>query len=147
MGCNTCKSECGREDGCGTRKAAQKDILDDLLGRLYPGRRWGEPDAAACFRAGVPEREVRRHGRALSVALKGPTYFREGGEGDQCSFIYALCLGREPSLLDVRDAGMELLTAQGDAVQLGGQGRAVVRERYLRVAFSKLARLAAVQEV
>ena len=32
MGCDTCKSECGREDGCGTRKATQKVVLDGLAG-------------------------------------------------------------------------------------------------------------------
>jgi len=31
MGCNTCASECGRQDGCGTRKAEQKVVLDRLI--------------------------------------------------------------------------------------------------------------------
>lgn len=149
MGCSTCKTGCGREEGCGPRKAEQKLILDELMGRLYPSRRYGEADAAACFRQGISEREARRHGQALSVLLKAPTYFRPGGEGDLCCSLYVLCLGREPSLLDAREAGLGLLAAQGDALPLSEapSARAVVRERYLRISLSSLARVAAVQEV
>jgi len=59
---------------------------------------------------------------------------RPGGPDDLCEFVYVLCVGREPSLLAVRE------------------GRALpemetVRERHLRVAFSTVARAACIQEV
>ena len=68
MGCDTCKSECGREDGCGTRKATQKVVLDGLAERLYPSRTWGQADDAACFRAGLSLSEVQRLGRQVAAA-------------------------------------------------------------------------------
>lgn len=142
MGCNTCRSECGREDGCGSRKAAQQVLLDGLIQRLYPGRTWGQPDDEAAFRAGLGPFEVGRLRRALAEALCAPTYVRPGGPDDLCSFIYVLCLGREPPLIEVRDseAGLRLLAG---AVPDGP----ALRERYLRLSCSAIGRLVAVQEM
>lgn len=140
MGCSTCKSECGREDGCGTRKAAQKVVLDGLVARLYPGRSWGDPDPAESLGAGLSGGEVRRLGQALSVALKAPVRYVPGEEEDQCRFLYVLCQGREPSLLDLREDRVAL-------EDLGAPDGGTVLERHLRIACSRLGRLAAVQEV
>src|SRR5262245_53475550 len=139
MGCNTCKSECGREDGCGTRKASQKVVLDELVARLYPGRTWGAPDDAACFRAGLSHAEVERLAQRLAVALQAPVYVQPGGGDDLCAFIYVLCLGRAPALLELRAAGVLGSDLSPEAT--------MVRERYLRVACSTVGRLACVQEV
>ena len=92
MGCDTCKSECGREDGCGTRKATQKVVLDGLAARLYPSRTWGLADDEACFRAGLSLSEVQRLGRQVAAVNKAPVFFVPGGEQDLCSFLYVLCL-------------------------------------------------------
>jgi hypothetical protein len=138
MSCNTCKSECGREDGCGTRKAEQKVLLDQLVARLYPSRRWGEPDDAACFRGGLHHSEVVRLAHQLATALKAPAYVQAGGPDDLCSFIYVLCLGREPSLVELRHGGAgAALFPEAD----------LIRERYLRIACSTVTRAACVQEV
>ena len=51
-----------------------------------------------------------------------------------CHYIYVLCLGREPALVDVRDG---LAPPEADHV----------RERYLRVHLSTVARIATIQEV
>ena len=72
MGCDTCKSECGREDGCGTRKATQKVVLDGLAARLYPSRTWGLADDEACFRAGLSLTEVQRLGRQVAAVVNFP---------------------------------------------------------------------------
>ncbi len=142
MGCGTCKSECGREDGCGSRKAAQKLVLDELVIRLYPARTWGQPDEAACFRAGPSEGEVRRLAQSLSIALRAPAFFRPGAPDDLCSFIYVLCVGREPALIGLLGTPHLGLSHLG---QLSPGQR--IDERYLRIALSSCGRLAAVQEV
>ncbi len=71
MGCSTCKSECGREDGCGSRKAEQKDLLDGLIARLYPSRTWGQPDDEASFRGGFTA-------KVASPRRPVPFYFIQG---------------------------------------------------------------------
>ena len=133
MGCSTCTTK----GGCDERKGEERIVLADVVRRVYPDLTWGRPDDEARFRAGVPRREVRRHGRAIAELLKAPTYFREGAADDLCDHIYVLCLGREPALVEVRDG---LARFDGSEVE-------TVRERYLRASFSSVARLAAVQEI
>src|SRR5262249_19122963 len=53
---------------------------------------------------------------------------------DVCEFVYVLCVGREPPLLEVREGRAEPEMER-------------VRERYLRVAFSTVVRAACIQEV
>jgi hypothetical protein len=127
-------SGCTRTDGCETHKGPQRTLIDDALAAIYPGGAWGQPDDEARFGRGVGAREVRRLGRALAEAARAPTFVREGGPEDLCRFVYVLCLGRTPALIDVRD---RLAAPEADHV----------RERYLRVAFSTVARAATVQEV
>jgi hypothetical protein len=130
-------SDCGLQGGCDARKHDQRTLFAEILPRIYPDLTWGRPDDQARFGAGVRPSEASRLGRALSELLRAPTFFRPGGESDLCHFVYVLCFGREPALLDVRDGHARL---DGSEVER-------VTERYLRVAFSTVARLAAVQEV
>jgi hypothetical protein len=112
----------------------QRVVLDAAVASLYPGREWGRPDDEARFRAGVPRSEVRRLARSLSALAKAPTYFRAGAEEDLCDFVWVLCVGRAPALLEVREGRAEVESPH-------------IEEKYLRVCFSTVARLAAVQEV
>lgn len=132
MGC----SDCANAGGCGTRKADEKVLLGELLGRLYPERRWGALDDAARFRAGIGEPEGRRLARRMASVLEAPTYFRAGEDDSLSDSIYVLCVGRAPGLVELRDSDV-LDGVDGDRL----------RERYLRVALSSVARVAAVQEV
>jgi len=129
-GCSTCT----KDGGCETEKGPQRSAIDEALTTIYPTRAWGLPDDEARFGAGISPSEARRLGRALATATKAPTFFRAGGDDDLCSYVYVLCVGREPALVDVRDG---LALAEGDRI----------RERYLRVQFSTVARVACVQEV
>ena len=140
MGCSGCTRKGGDDTagGCEARKAPQRAELDALLARLYPTSAWGHPDDDARFGAGVRPGEVTRLAQALAVACRAPTFVRDGGDEDQCAYVYVLCVGRTPCLLDVRD--------ERAPAQLG-EGEERVRERYLRVALSTAARLATVQEV
>jgi hypothetical protein len=130
-GCADCKSGGG---GCESHKGPQRVVIDEVMRVVYPDRTWGRPDDEARFRAGIREREARALGRSIATAAKAPTFFRPGGPDDLCHYVWVLCLGREPSLLDVRDG---LATPEDDHV----------RERYLRVHLSTVARIATIQEV
>lgn len=130
VGCNGCT----RENGCEAHKQPQRDAIAEALARVYPSGTWGQPDDEARFGTGVGEGEARRLARALSTATRAPTFHRPGAPEDLCEFVYVLCVGREPALVEVRDG---CAAAEGDGV----------RERYLRVALSTVARMATVQEV
>jgi hypothetical protein len=127
-------SNCSREGGCEAHKGPQRLAIDDVLRAVYPDGTWGRPDDEARFRAGIRAREAQALARALSTATRAPTWFRDGGPDDLCHYVWILCLGRTPSLLEVRDG---LAPPEADSV----------RERYLRVHFSTVARLATIQEV
>jgi hypothetical protein len=129
-GCTNCASK----GGCSTRKGEERELLAQLLPELYPARRFGAIDDDA--RDGISEREGRRLARQAAVLLKAPAFFRAGEPHEACDYIYVLCVGREPCLLELRDAA-SLDFQDGDAV----------REKYLRVALSSLARVTTVQEV
>jgi hypothetical protein len=141
MSCSGCKKK-ATGDGCEVHKTPQRAALDETIARIYPigagGRAWGQLDDEARFGAGIRPGEVRRLAQALSVAARAPTFVRPGGEDDLCAFVYILCVGRTPGLLDVRDECVP--------VDLG-LGEERVRERWLRVALSSVARMATVQEV
>ena len=130
MGC----SGCTKTDGCEANKGPQRTIIDSTLATVYPTLTWGEPDDQARFGAGLSPREVQRLARGLSAATRAPAFYRAGGPEDLCDYVYVLCMGREPALVDVRDG---LAEVEGDRI----------RERYLRVHFSTVARVACVQEV
>ncbi len=130
MGCGSCT----RSGGCETNKGPQRVLLAEVLGRVYPERTWGRPDDAARFGAGLRASEVRRLARSIAQATGVPAYYRPGAPEDLCDFVYVLCFGRPPALIEVRDRGVQ---PEAD----------LVRDRYLRVAFSSVARAAAIQEV
>jgi hypothetical protein len=132
MGC----TDCGRKGGCSTRKGEERELLGTLLAEIYPDRRWGEPDDASRFRRGIGEAEGRRIARQAAAALEAPVFYRPGADDELCDYVYVLCVGRAPALVELVDA---------DSIAMPDGDR--IRERYLRVALSSVARVAAVQEV
>jgi hypothetical protein len=129
MGC----TNCNKHEGCETEKGPQRTLIDRTLSLVYPGGVWGQPDDEARFGQGVRPGEVRRLARAISVATRAPVWVRPGGDDDLCEFVYVLCIGREPALLEVREGLPPEMDTQ--------------RDRYLRVAFSTVARAACIQEI
>jgi hypothetical protein len=109
--------------------------MDATLARLYPTRRWGERDETAAFRAGVAGVGPMLADR-LSRALEALSLFCPGTPDEYCDFVYVLCFGRTPSLIEVR---------AGAAPPEAGEGH--IDELYLRVALSSVAPFAAVQQV
>jgi hypothetical protein len=128
-------TDCGRKGGCDHRKGGMFAAMDQSLAELYPSGRWSERDEAVAFRSGVAF-----HGPALAErlakALKALSLFRPGTPEEYCDFVYVLCFGRTPSLIEVREG-----TAAPDAEEEH------IDELYLRVALSSVAPFAAVQQV
>jgi len=130
VSCTNCKSK----TGCDHRKGEMFASLDRALARLYPTRTWGEADDAA------PDGElVDLDGLAdeLAHVLRGATFVRPGDDDEACDFIYALCLGRTPCVVQVRDHGVAPPVEWGDRID----------ELYLRACVSQRAPFAAVQQV
>ena len=111
--------------------------VDRELARLYPTRTWGEPDDGLA--GGIAPDELAALADELAGVLGAATFVREGGDDEPCDFIYALCLGRTPCIVQVRDHGVPPPAEWRDAGEL--------HEQYLRVVVSQRARVAAVQQV
>ncbi|HEY6476787.1 MAG TPA: hypothetical protein VI456_09420 [Polyangia bacterium] len=137
-------TNCGHKGGCDARKHEMFGAVDAALARLYPTRRWDERDEAAGFGAGLDAGEGDALAAALAARLHAATLYRPGGAEETCDYVYVLCLGRTPSLVELRESALEAGAAGAlrDAI-----GEGTVTEVYLRVALSTLAPFAAVQEV
>ncbi len=138
-GCDNCSAKPGCDDHKGSMFAA----LDEALARLYPTRRWGEPDDLARFEAGVGEDDGQALAEELAVELDAATWFRPGGDEEYCDYVYVQCVGREPNLIEVRDGGAQLPEELADVVERGER----IEEQYLRVCVSAMAKMAGVQQV
>jgi hypothetical protein len=115
------------------------DTVESALERLYPSRAWGEPDDAARFGAGISEEDGQAIADELAAELDAVALFRPGHEDEYCDYIYVLCIGREPCAVQIRDGEVPMPEEIGDGD--------VIRELYLRVCLSGMARLAGVQQI
>jgi hypothetical protein len=139
-------TNCGNKGGCDSRKHGMFAAIDDALARLYPTRRWNERDDAVAMEDGVGREEGEALCEALAARMGTATLYRPGDAGEWCDYIYVLCLGRTPSIAQIR----ERLAAGDPAGVPFGEGDAdetTLDERYLRIALSTVARFAGVQEV
>jgi hypothetical protein len=172
MGC----TDCGRKGGCDTRKHGMFAAVDEALARLYPTRRWGERNDTAALDEGISPDEGRALAAQIAARLGTLALFRAGDADEWCDYIYVLCLGRTPSIVEIRQGlapappsesvSDDALAEDGDAAGLDEDGGAAglnedgsasgldedggasgLDERYLRVALSAVARFAGVQEV
>lgn len=132
-GCTNCKGKAG----CDDHKGQMMGTVEQAMEELYPTRTWGEADDTSW--SGIDEDELAAIAEELSIELKAAAFVRMGTEEEPCDYIYILCLGRAPCIVQVRDHGVaipdEWLTT--DAIE----------EQYLRVVISQRTRVAAVQQV
>jgi len=136
-------TNCGKKGGCDARKHEMFGAIDEALARLYPTRRWDERDDAAGFGAGLAAGEGDALAAALSARLKAATLYRPGRPEETCDYIYVLCLGRPPSLVELREAAVDQAAERAVRAAIAD---GPLTEVYLRVALSTLAPFAAVQE-
>lgn len=131
-------TDCGRKGGCDHRKQGMFEAIDQALSRLYPTRRWQDRDDGGELAPGRGPSLARRLAARLgTLALHVP-----GTAEEYCDYVYVLCLGRSPSLLEVREGLADAHQVMDEAADTDG-----VSELYLRVALSTLAPFAAVQQV
>jgi hypothetical protein len=136
MGCTNCNSK----TGCDHRKGAMMASVDQALEQLYPSKTWGEPDDQEV--AGLPADEVAALADELASTLGAATFVRTGGDDEPCDYIYVLCMGRTPCIVQVRDHGVAVPSEWHTATATGS-----LSELYLRLVVSQRARVAAVQQV
>jgi hypothetical protein len=127
-GCTNCHAK----TGCDDRKGDMLAAVDRTLAELYPTRTWGE--AREVLGAGISREELAALADELASVLDAATFVREGDDSEACDFLYVLCMGRTPCVVQVRDHGVPPDVENAD-------------ELYLRVAVSQRARIAAVQQV
>ncbi len=138
-GCTNCKGK----TGCDHRKGSMIAEVDRVLDELYPTRVWGEcQDAAIADGAGMTAEELSALADELATTLEAATFVRFGGDDEACDFIYVLCMGRVPCVVQARDQGVDL---PDEWNSLDENGR--ISELYLRIAISHRARIAAVQQI
>ena len=120
--------------------------VDQALEQLYPTRTWGEPDDQEV--QGLPADEVAALADELASTLGAATFVRTGGDDEPCDYIYVLCMGRTPCVVQVRDHGVGVPAEWYESTPggPGGPGGSI-QELYLRVVLSQRARVAAVQQV
>ncbi len=153
-------TDCGKKGGCDTRKHGMFAAIDEALGRLYPTRRWDERDETVALQAGIPREEGEALATAIAARMGTLALFRAGDADEWCDYIYVLCLGRTPAIVEIRDGRSPAPTDTaagtvsqppdgdlGDTVVIEDGGDVGLDERYLRVALSGVARFAGVQEV
>jgi hypothetical protein len=132
-GCTNCKGKAG----CDDRKGVMLESVDQALDTLYPTKTWGEPDDR--HPSGMTREELDGLADELAQELGAATFVREGGDDEPCDYIYVLCMGRTPCVVQVRDHGVAAPAEWNDVD--------AVEELYLRVVVSQRARVAAVQQV
>lgn len=145
-GCTNCKGKAG----CDDRKGVMLESVDQALETLYPTKTWGESDDTHVD--GMSRDELEGLADELAQELGAATFVREGGEDEPCDYIYVLCMGRTPCVVQVRDHGVpvpaewnDLHAAEMERGELTpARG---IEEMYLRVVVSQRARVAAVQQV
>jgi hypothetical protein len=132
MGC----TNCGAKTGCDHRKGAMMAEVDRALEQLYPTRTWGEPRESD---AGLSTDDLAALAEELAGELNTATFVRPGDDSEPCDYIYVLCMGRAPCVVQVRDHGVPVPDEwhTGDAIH----------ELYLRLVISHRTRVAAVQQV
>jgi hypothetical protein len=135
-------TSCGRKGGCDHRKGVMFAAIDEAMARLYPTRRWGERALAA--EAGVDLGLGQQLADRLARRLGAVAVYLPGGPEEYCDYIYVLCLGRAPCLVELRERGAGARAGLADTGEVEG---AAIEELYLRVCLSAVAPFAAVQQL
>ena len=129
-GCTNCKGKAG----CDDHKGEMLGEVDATLERLYPTKTWGEVAGEV---GGFDDLEALAD--ELATVLNAATFVRRGGDDEPCDYIYVMCLGRVPCVVQVRDHGADIPDEWRTTERID--------ELYLRVCISQHARVAAVQQV
>lgn len=114
------------------------DFVGSELERLYPSRTWGRPDDHERFGGGICHHDGEALADELAQVLDASVLYRPGDDDEYCDYLEILCIGREPSVAQMRFLGAPV------PAEIGSEP---LRELYLRVCLSTMSRIAAVQQV
>lgn len=151
-------TDCGRKGGCSTRKGDMFAAIEAILAGLHPDRRWDHRDEAVALDAGIGPEEGRRLAATIAARLDVATRFVPGEADEWCDYIYVLCLGRAPSIIDLREGGLGAgarvqadadsdADSDGSDAALDDVADEALDDHYLRLALSSVARVVGVQEI
>ena len=79
-GCTNCVGK----SGCTDRKGTMLEQVARVLARLYPTRRWGEPDDEQRYGFGICEHDGEALAAELAQALDASTFYCAGAEDEYC---------------------------------------------------------------
>lgn len=120
------------------------ESVDAALARLYPTQTWGEVDDM--IGDALPRDEIAQLADELATELRAAAFVRTGGDDEPCDYIYILCLGRPPCIVQVRDHGVPPPDEwMSNGMDMRSETR--IEELYLRLVISQRTRMAAVQQV
>ena len=132
-------TNCGSKTGCDHRKGEMMGAVDEALASLYPSKTWGEPDERVAMSLRPDPTDLAGLAEELALELRAATFIRQGGDDEPCDYIYMLCLGRTPCIVQVRDHDVPVPREWEPGVGCN--------ELYLRLCISHRAPMAAIQQV
>ena len=101
VGCSSCKTK----GGCAEHKGPQREVIAATLAAVYPSGQWGQLDDEAAWGRGLSLAATSRLARSIAATARAPVEIVAGRDGDLCHFIYVLCVGRQPTLIELREHG------------------------------------------
>ncbi|MFN0252904.1 MAG: hypothetical protein ACKV2T_38880 [Kofleriaceae bacterium] len=134
-GCTNCKGK----GACDDHKSTMMGSVEAAIEALYPSRVWGEIDDAQTSSDPFTPDDLAGLADELATDLRAATFVRQGGDDEACDYIYVLCMGRAPCVVQVRDHGVPIPDEW--------RGTNAIEELYLRVVIAQRTRHVAVQQV
>lgn len=134
-GCTNCKGK----GACDDHKSSMMGSVEAALSALYPSQVWGEIDEAATSSDPFTSEDLAGLADELATELRAATFVRPGGDDEACDYLYVLCMGRAPCVVQVRDHGVPIPDEW--------RGMDAIEELYLRVVVAQRTRHVAVQQV
>lgn len=113
--------------------------VDAALAALYPTRTWGEPDEGIAMSLRPDPTDLAGLADDLARELNTAAFVRYGDDDEPCDYIYLLCLGRTPCIVQVRDCEVP--------APREWEPDTLISEQYLRVCVSHRAAMVAIQQV
>jgi hypothetical protein len=137
-GCTNCKGK----GACDDHKSTMMGSVEAAVEALYPSRVWGEIDDEKTSSDPFTPEDLAGLADELATELRAATFVRQGGDDEACDYIYVLCMGRAPCVIQVRDHGVPIPDEW-----CGPTASDAIEELYLRVVIAQRTRHVAVQQV
>lgn len=137
-GCTNCKGK----GACDDHKSTMMGSVEAAIEALYPSHVWGEIDDTRTASDPFTLDDLAGLADELASELRAATFVRHGGDDEACDYIYVLCMGRTPCVVQVRDHGVPIPDEWS-----GPNASDAIEELYLRVVIAQRTRHVAVQQV